>query len=72
MSNIGVRVILTNATVSSYHRQPMAIPAETSVHMKATLVGKAGNDVLDGSSQDVPIVGKTRGKWRAIIEGVPV
>ena len=35
----------------------MTIPAKTSVHMEAILVGKAGNNVLDGSSQDVPIVG---------------
>ena len=43
--------------VASYHRQTMAIPAKTSVHVEAILVGKAGHNVLDGSSQDVPIMG---------------
>lgn len=40
----------------SYHRQAMAVPAEPSVHVEATLMGKAGDDVLDGASKDVPVV----------------
>lgn len=32
-----------------YHRQAVAIPAEASVHMEATLVGKAGDNVFDGA-----------------------
>lgn len=34
----------------SYHRQAMTVPAKSSVHMEATLMGKAGNNVLDGAS----------------------
>lgn len=41
----------------SHHRQAVTVPAEASVHMEAALVGKASNDVLDGASKDVPIVG---------------
>lgn len=40
----------------SYHRQAVAVPAESSVHVEATLMGKAGDDVLDGASKDVPVV----------------
>lgn len=39
--------------------------------MEATLVGKAGNYVLDGASQDVTVMWQTRGKGRAIVKGVP-
>lgn len=34
----------------SYHRQAMTVPAKSSVHMEATLMGKAGNNVLNGAS----------------------
>lgn len=40
----------------SYHRQAVAVPAESSVHMEAALMGKAGDNVLDGASKDVPVV----------------
>ena len=55
-------------TACPYHRQTMTVPAEASVNMKATLVGKASDNVLYGASQDVPIVGETSGKGRTIIE----
>lgn len=55
----------------SYHRQAVAVPAKSPVHVKATLMGKAGDDVLDGASEDVPVVRQTRGEWRTVIEGVP-
>lgn len=41
----------------SYHRQAVTVPAKAPVHMEAALVGKASNDVLDGTGQDVSIVG---------------
>ena len=46
----------------------MTVPAKASVHMEATLVGKAGDNVLDGASQNVPIVGLASSKWRAVVE----
>lgn len=49
----------------------MAIPAKSPVHVKAALMGKPGDNVLDGTSQDVAIMRQTSGKWRAIIESVP-
>lgn len=49
----------------------MAIPAKSPVHMKAALMGEPGDNVLDGTSQDVTIMRQAGGKWRAIIESVP-
>ena len=49
----------------------MTIPAESPLHMEAALVGPACHNVLDGASQDVTIMGQTRGKRRTIIECVP-
>lgn len=49
----------------------MTVPAKASVYVEAVLVGKAGDDVLNGASQDVPIVGQTGGEGRPVIEGVP-
>lgn len=54
-----------------YHGEAMTIPAEATVHMKATLVGESGNNVFDGASQNVPIVRQAGGKGRPVVEGVP-
>ena len=53
------------------HRKTMTIPAKSPLHMEATLVGPACHDVLNGASQDVAIMGQTRGKRRTIIECIP-
>lgn len=49
----------------------MTVPSESSVHVEATLMGKAGDNVLDGASKDVAVVWQACGEWRAIVEGVP-
>lgn len=49
----------------------MTVPSKAPVHVEAALVGKASNNVLDGTSQDVTIVGQTSGKGGAVVEGVP-
>lgn len=56
---------------ASYHGQAVAVPAKSSVHVEATLMGKAGDNVLDGASEDVPVVRQACGERRAIVEGVP-
>ena len=48
----------------------MTIPAKPAVYMETTLVGKPGDNVFNGASKDVAIVGKASGKWWSIIKGV--
>lgn len=50
----------------------MAIPSKSPVNMKATLMSKSGNYVLNGSCKNMAIVWKPSSKWRAIIEVKPV
>ena len=49
----------------------MCIPAKPPLNMVPSLVGPASHHILDGASQDVPIVGQASGKWGPIIEGEP-
>ena len=49
----------------------MTIPAKSSVYVEATLMCPTRDNVFDGSSQDVTIVGQARGKRGTIIEGIP-
>lgn len=48
----------------------MAVPAKTAHDMVPCLRGIAGDDILDGTSQDVAEVGQASGKGGAIIEDV--
>ena len=49
----------------------MAIPAKSPVYMKATLMGEPGDNVFDGTSQNVTIMRQASSKWWPIIKCVP-
>lgn len=53
-----------------FHWQPMSIPSKASFHIKTTLMGPSGDNVLDGPGQYVPVVVKTGGEGRPIVECV--
>lgn len=48
----------------------VAIPAESSGDVVAGLGGVTGDDILDGTGEDMAVVGKTGGEWGTIVEGV--
>ena len=50
--------------------QPVAIPPESAFDVMSALRLVACDGVLDGTHQDVAVVGQTRSEWRAIVEGV--
>lgn len=55
----------------TYHRQAMAIPTESSIHVKSTLVSKSCYYVFNSSCKYMSIMWKPCGKWRSIIECKP-
>lgn len=52
----------------AHHWEAMGIPAKATFNMMSCLVCPSRNYILNGSSQNVPIVGKTRGKWWAVVK----
>lgn len=53
-----------------FDRQAMAIPPEPPRHMVAIGSLEAGDDVLDGTGEDMAIVGEASGEGRPIVEDV--
>lgn len=41
--------ITSQRTTDGYHRQAVAVPAKSPLHMETALVGEASDDVLDGA-----------------------
>ena len=58
--------------MSTYHRKPVTIPAEPSVHVVATLMRPAGHDVLHRPREDMTVVRQTRRERRSIVKYVSV
>ena len=56
----------------TYHRKPVTIPAEPSVHVVAALVRPARHDVLHRPREDVTVVRQTRSERGPIVKYVSV
>jgi len=52
------------------NRKPMTIPTKPPLDMVTSLVSIASHNILDGSSQDVPVVRQARGERWPIVENV--
>ena len=52
------------------NRQPVAVPASPPLDPVAIHGSIPGDGILDGSSEDVAVVGKTRGEGRSVVERI--
>lgn len=44
-----LKIISHRRITDCYHRQAVAIPAKSPLHMETALMGEASDDVLDGA-----------------------
>mmetsp|Transcript_34929 Transcript_34929/g.100596 ORF Transcript_34929/g.100596 Transcript_34929/m.100596 type:complete len:261 (-) Transcript_34929:130-912(-) len=52
------------------HGKTVAIPSSSAIHMLSCHCSISSHSILDGASKNVPIVRKTSGERRTIVEGV--
>jgi len=49
--------------------EAVAVPSRAAGDVVSGLAGVAGDDVLDGSGEDVSVVGEAGGEGRSVVEG---
>jgi hypothetical protein len=53
-----------------FNGETVAIPTESSFDVMASLSGISGDDILDSTSADMAVMGKTSSEWGTIVEGI--